>query len=160
MSEKNFWNLIRSNLELNMYRIENRVSSGMPDIHYISRSPISENGSSGWIELKYIESFPKKGKLSVGLRLAQHLWHKKYRLLYGGQTWVLVRVGRDGIYLIDGKFSEKLQKLPSSSSFIKLCEWKFSGNMNKNDWKGLKDVITRNSKSENKISSENSRGSK
>ena len=52
MSEKNFWNLIRTNLNLKMYRVENRVASGMPDVHYVS-----EKGS-GWIELKYV---PVKG---------------------------------------------------------------------------------------------------
>ena len=153
MSEKNFWNLVRINLDLDMYRIENRVSSGMPDIHYIDK------GSSGWIELKYIEGFPKKGKLRIGLRIAQHLWHLRYTK-NKGQTWILVRVGRKGIYLIDGKYSGELQKMPNNSSFLKMCEWKLSGNMSKNDWKGLKDVITRNNKSEDKISFKNSGDSK
>jgi|TARA_R110000751_G_scaffold20052_8_gene59198 hypothetical protein len=153
MSEKNFWNLIRINLDLNMYRIENRVSSGMPDIHYICR------GSSGWIELKYIEGFPKKGKLKIGLRLAQHLWHLYYTNS-GGQTWILVRVGREGTYLIDGKYSGEIQKMPNNSSFLKMCKWKFSGNMSKNDWKGLKDAITGEDKPKDKIGSENIRGGK
>ena len=43
MSEKNFWTLIRNNLPLKMYRVENRVAQGMPDVHYIG------NGNSGWM---------------------------------------------------------------------------------------------------------------
>ena len=54
MSEKNFWTLIRNNLPLKMYRVENRVAQGMPDVHYIG------NGKSGWIELKYINKWPKR----------------------------------------------------------------------------------------------------
>lgn len=54
MSEKNFWNLVRNNLDLKMYRVENRVAVGMPDVHYISEK------SSGWIELKFIPSLPKR----------------------------------------------------------------------------------------------------
>ena len=54
MSEKNYWNFLRDNLGIKMYRVENRVGFGMPDVHYIS-----EKGS-GWIELKYIPEFPKK----------------------------------------------------------------------------------------------------
>ena len=60
MSEKNFWNLVRNNLDLKMYRVENRVAVGMPDVHYISGK------SSGWIELKFIPSLPKKGKIKTG----------------------------------------------------------------------------------------------
>ena len=59
MSEKNFWNLVRNNLDLKMYRVENRVAVGMPDVHYISEK------SSGWIELKFIPILPKKGKIKT-----------------------------------------------------------------------------------------------
>ena len=35
-SEKQFWNLLRDKLPINkMYRVENKVTKGMPDIHYI-----------------------------------------------------------------------------------------------------------------------------
>ena len=52
-SEKQFWNLLRDKLPINkMYRVENKVTKGMPDIHYIHK------GKSGWIELKYLDKFP------------------------------------------------------------------------------------------------------
>jgi hypothetical protein len=134
MSEKNFWTFIRDNLDLRMYRIENRVSTGMPDVHYI------DNGQTGWIELKYIESFPKKGKISIGLRMSQSIWHSRY-ISHGGKTWILLRVGRTGIFLIDGKNSRALQKMPNISSFLELCSWKHMGNFKLYNWKELKDEI-------------------
>ena len=54
MSEKSFWVLIRTSLKLKMYRVENRVRKGMPDIHYV------KNGKSGWIELKYLANYKNK----------------------------------------------------------------------------------------------------
>ena len=64
-SEKQFWNLLRDKLPINkMYRVENKVTKGMPDIHYIHK------GKSGWIELKYLDKFPKN-RISSGLKLNQ-----------------------------------------------------------------------------------------
>ena len=134
MSEKNFWNLLRINLEIPMYRVENRVASGMPDIHYIN------NGNTGWIELKYLEEFPKKGKMRIGLRQSQHLWHLRYGG-HGGKTWILARIGRTGIFLINGKYSGELQRQPSSAAFIKLCSWKHTGNLTYEHWESLKQEI-------------------
>ena len=72
MSEKNFWVLLRTSLkQLKMYRVENRVMKGMPDVHYI------KDGSSGWIELKYIDKWPKT-RVATGLKLNQCLWLKEY----------------------------------------------------------------------------------
>ena len=54
MSEKNFWTLVRNNLPVKMWRVENKVMKGMPDVHYLI------NGKSGWVELKYLNKWPKK----------------------------------------------------------------------------------------------------
>ena len=134
MSEKNFWNLLRINLKIPMYRVENRVASGMPDIHYI------HDGNTGWIELKYLERFPKKGKMRIGLRQSQHLWHLRYGG-YGGKTWILVRIGRAGIFLIKGENSMELQRMPNSARFLELCKWKHIGNMTDEHWESLKQEI-------------------
>ena len=143
MSEKNFWALVRGNLDLNMYRVENRVSAGMPDIHYI------DNGITGWIELKYMENFPKKGRMRVGLKLHQSFWHNRYND-HGGKTWILIRIGRVGTYLVDGKHSDKIQKRPSPYDLLRMCSWKKRGNLTIGDWKGLKNVIIGKDKSKNK----------
>ena len=41
MSEKNFWSYMRGSIPLKMYRVENKVSKGMPDIHFV------KSGNSG-----------------------------------------------------------------------------------------------------------------
>tara|TARA_R100001015_G_C4621228_1_gene178373 strand:- start:111 stop:560 length:450 start_codon:yes stop_codon:yes gene_type:complete len=134
MSEKNFWNLIRNNLDLKMYRVENRVSSGMPDVHYVS-----ENGS-GWIELKYIPEFPLKGKMKTGIRQSQYLWHEMYKR-HGGKSWVLVRVGRRGVILVKGGVLREVAKGISVSDVIDKSSWSHMGNLEKQDWENLKGVI-------------------
>ena len=133
MSEKNFWTLIRNSLRLRMYRIENKVSKGTPDIHYI------QGGSSGWIELKYMRDWPK-GRVSSGLMLNQCLWLKEYNA-NKGQGWILIRIGRDFIGLIDGKSAKEVYDRPSAKDFYSLFSWKKHGNMKEEDWAGLADAI-------------------
>lgn len=115
MSEKNFWTLLRNNLPLTMYRVENRVAQGMPDVHYI------REGKSGWIELKYIDKWPKKRFVS-GLRLNQAMWANKY-ISKEGKSWILIRVGRDFTVLVNGKFARDLFDRPSKKHLIDICSW-------------------------------------
>ena len=72
MSEKNFWSYMRGALPIKMYRVENKVSKGMPDIHFV------KSGNSGWIELKYLNHWPEK-RVSTGLALNQVIWLKEYK---------------------------------------------------------------------------------
>lgn len=133
MSEKNFWTLIRNSLALKMYRVENKVMQGMPDVHYI------RNGKSGWIELKYMDEWPKK-RVACGLMLSQSLWLKDYKD-HKGKCWILVRIGRDFIGLIDGKDAQEVYNRPSAKDFCELLTWKNKGNMTDNKWDELADVI-------------------
>ena len=134
MSEKNFWTLIRNNLPLTMYRVENRVAQGMPDVHYIRES------NSGWIELKYVDNWPKKRFVS-GLRLNQAMWATKY-VLNGGRSWVLIRVGRDFTILVSGNDSKQLFDRPSKKRLIEFSSWNKQGNLSSEDWKELADKIS------------------
>ena len=134
MSEKNFWHLLRNSLPLKMYRIENRVMRGMPDIHYIN-----DKGSSGWIELKFLSNWPKK-RVATGLSLNQAIWLSEYK----GRCWVLIRVGRDFIGLIDGKKSKQIYNRVSKTEFSNLLNWHKKGNMSKEDWRSLSEVISSN----------------
>ena len=104
MSEKNFWVLIRTSMKnLKMYRVENRVMKGMPDVHYI------RDGKSGWIELKYMSKWPKT-RVATGLKLNQSLWLKEYDE-HKGQCWILFRVGRDYTAEMQRKFLTDLAGL-------------------------------------------------
>ena len=134
MSEKNFWNLIRNNLGLKMYRVENRVASGMPDVHYIS------DKGSGWIELKYVPEFPRKGRLKIGRRPSQWLWHETYQR-HGGKSWLLIRVGRRGVILVKGDRSREIAKGISVHDVIKKSDWSHMGNFESKDWDNLKGAI-------------------
>jgi hypothetical protein len=134
MSERNFWSLIRPNLGIKMYRVENKVAAGMPDIHYVSES------GSGWIELKYIPGFQIKGRTKIGIRKAQAIWHRNYRK-NGGISWILLRVGREKIFLFSGEHAEEISKMPSDKEVVVMSCWSFFGNLKKEDWEDLKSVI-------------------
>jgi hypothetical protein len=133
MSEKNFWTLLRNNLPLTMYRVENRVAQGMPDVHYI------REGRSGWIELKYIDKWPKKRFVS-GLRLNQAMWANKY-ISKEGKSWILIRVGRDFTVLVNGKFARDLFDRPSKKHLMDICSWSKKGNLSTEDWEYLAKTI-------------------
>jgi hypothetical protein len=135
MSEASLWALIKINLALKMYRVESRVTAGIPDIHYVTP------GGSGWIELKYIKNFPIKGKTQIGLRKAQFIWHRTYAL-HGGKSWIILRIGRNGLLLLRGKDAEKINKMPSTKDFIEMSAWNHFGNMRLENWLKLKEEIT------------------
>ena len=110
MSEKGFWILLRNKLPLKMYRVENKVMKGMPDIHYI------KDGKSGWIELKYINKWPKK-RIAIGFKLNQAIWAKDYTSR-GGKSWILIRAERGHIILIKGKNNLKMLKNSLEKNFL------------------------------------------
>jgi len=134
MSEASLWTLLRTNLPITMYRVENKVSSGMPDIHYVG------NNFSGWIELKYIKDLPVKGKINIGLSRSQHLWHSSYNG-YGGKSWIIVRIGRFALLLFNGKYASKIVKRPNYSDLEKCIQWGHWGNMKDDQWKNLAEEI-------------------
>lgn len=135
MSEKNFWVLLRTSLkDMKMYRVENRVMKGMPDVHYI------KDGKSGWIELKYMKDWPRT-RMSIGLKLNQSLWLKEYDE-HKGQCWVLLRIGRDFVGLIHGRDAKRLFERPSRQDFFNLLSYKKLGNMKKEDWEELQSILT------------------
>ena len=133
MSESNFWTLIRNNLNLKMYRVENKVMKGMPDVHYI------KDGKSGWLELKYIDKWPKK-RVTTRLMLNQALWLDEYAK-NNGNCWILIRVARDFICLIKGENAKIIYKRLSSSDFFEYVRWSKKGNMSSEDWQELSDII-------------------
>jgi hypothetical protein len=137
MSEKNFWSLLRLNLEMKMYRVENRVMKGMPDVHFI------KDGVSGWIELKFLPDWPKK-RMPTGLKLNQALWLDKYSE-NGGRCWILIRIGRDFMGLAPGANAKRLYEKPGKDEFVSLLSFIKRGNMMKGDWESLAKVIIQKS---------------
>lgn len=134
MSEKNFWVLLRNKLPIKMYRVENKVMKGMPDIHYL------KNGESGWIELKYIRYLPKK-RVSAGLKLNQSLWAKDY-VSRGGKSWIMIRIQRSHTILVKGEHSNFIYKRPNLKEILQISSWYKIGNMEDKDWDELASILT------------------
>ena len=133
MSEKNFWTLVRNNLPLKMWRVENKVMKGMPDVHYLT------NGKSGWVELKYLNKWPKK-RFNSGVKLNQVFWAKEY-IKRKGNSWILIRIDRDFTALVDGEHAMELYNRPSKTDFFEMCCFYKKGNMTKSDWHELAEHI-------------------
>lgn len=134
MSEKNFWVLLRTSMKkMKMYRVENKVMKGMPDVHYIC------DGQSGWIEMKYLKSWPKT-RMSIGLRLNQAMWLEEYAKNQG-QSWVLVRIGREFLGLIHGREAKRLFDRPSRKDFFDMMSYWKRGNLNSEDWEEIQEII-------------------
>ena len=134
MSEKNFWTLVRNNLPLKMWRVENKVMKGMPDVHYLT------NGNSGWVELKYLNKWPKK-RFNSGVKLNQVFWAKEY-IKRKGKSWILIRIDRDFTALVNGEHAMELYNRPSKTDFFEMCCFYKKGNMTKSDWHELAEHIT------------------
>ena len=133
MSERNFWLLLKGALGMQMHRIENKMASGTPDIHFIHK------GISGWIELKYISDWSKKA-IFCGLSRSQVLWLQDY-VLHGGNCWVMIRVGRESIALVHGSKANRLLKSVTIEEFSKAMAWYKTGKMTKSDWVELTNLL-------------------
>lgn len=92
MSENGMWLYMRKLFPQQGHgdwqRIEDSLSKGVPDVNYCIA------GVEGWIELKYIEEWPKRDKTPVRFRWTkeQRIWAGR-RLRAGGVVWVLLKVG-------------------------------------------------------------------
>ncbi len=77
--------------------VENPISPGCPDIEYVG----------GWIELKYLEHYPKRKYITVirvpHFKDIQRHWIKK-RTRAGGTVYVLIRV-EDDWFLLPGQLA-------------------------------------------------------
>ena len=104
MSEKSLWSLTRTGIkgevpshELHLERIENAAGAGTPDVNYCIR------GTAGWVELKYIDEWPKREDTLVAVdhfTKEQRIFLHNYSMA-GGRCFVWIQV--DGEYfLFDG----------------------------------------------------------
>lgn len=95
MSEAAMWDAIRPVMKnLHPVRIENIVASGTPDVNY----------THGWIELKYLGSWPVRAETIVTIdhfTPQQRVWLTK-RSLAGGRAFLLLKVGKNDWLLFSG----------------------------------------------------------
>ena len=90
MSEKNLWQYCRRHLSDRgiLMRIENAFYKGVPDVNFLI------GGIEGWLELKFLKTFPKKENTPVNIphfTQEQKLWHKE-RWENHGLTAMLLQV--------------------------------------------------------------------
>lgn len=98
MSEKALWKTFRRELGLygKLVRIENKVSTGIPDVSYVLRLGLTSNFvGSGWVELKYLSAFPTRNQKVVleKLRREQVVFAEEWEGA-GGTSVLLVQVGK------------------------------------------------------------------
>ena len=75
-------------------------------------------------------------------KLNQSLWLKEYDE-HKGKAWILIRIGRDFTGLISGKNAQLIFARPSRTDFFDLLSYKRMGNMTKENWQELSDVLTK-----------------
>jgi hypothetical protein len=97
VSEPHLWTQLRRHLTPfgRLVRVENRCEPGTPDVAYCLQD--GSHQACGWIELKYLRSWPAKAETPVRfpeLTLEQVLWHAQWP--HG--SWLLAKVG--GSYLL------------------------------------------------------------
>ena len=93
MSERALWSYIQRNLKKHgqISRVENAFYKGMPDVNYLI------GGVEGWIELKYLKSYPIREKTIVKVRhftREQKIWHYN-RIMQNGKTTVILQIEKD-----------------------------------------------------------------
>jgi hypothetical protein len=84
--------VVRELRSLNAIAVENPVLPGTPDVNYVE----------GWIELKWLRSWPSRGGIVTIPHFTpqQRVWHYRRRKA-GGQSWFLLQCRREWI-LLDG----------------------------------------------------------
>jgi hypothetical protein len=84
---------------------EDMLNAGVPDLSY------SGAGVHGWIELKWLEAWPKRAATVV--KIAHYTKEQKHFLLSrgraGGRCWLLLRVEKDHL-LIDHERAQDVGK--------------------------------------------------
>lgn len=98
MSEKLMWASLQKAIGIywDAQRHEDVLAQGLPDVSFGCA------GRNGWIELKYIEAWPKKEDTIVRIKHftpQQKAWLLR-RQKMGGCCWLLLRVGATNDWLI------------------------------------------------------------
>lgn len=95
MSEASFWDTLRKGMRDKwiIQRHEDAFSEGIPDLSY----DIPGMKGSGWIELKYLKSFPKRESTVVKIphySIMQRNWIKQHGRI-NNRVYLFVQVNRE-----------------------------------------------------------------
>jgi hypothetical protein len=98
--------LLHRGYKVHINRIENAVTSGLPDIEGCICAPLEILGGQLWVEMKSNER-PKRSTTPIHpkTRESQSIWHKARTEAGCRCHWVLIQVGsghQSSLYLIPG----------------------------------------------------------
>jgi len=122
---------LRDNLNINFYKVEGK--GGTPNLHYLGKG----DWPTGWMEIIHLQDWGKR--VTTGLRLEQANWMQDY-INSGGSAWVVVRVGL-ATCLFWGECAANLLDRPNPKNFMDLAVWSKNGNLLKEDWKHVENMI-------------------
>tara|TARA_R110000824_G_scaffold7516_1_gene34061 strand:- start:381 stop:791 length:411 start_codon:yes stop_codon:yes gene_type:complete len=132
MSIENLKINLRDNTSMSLFPVVGK--QGMPNTFYIGDG----KHNNGFMELIHIDKFGKR--VTTGLRLEQVNWLSNY-IEQGGSAWVLVKIGRDFTCLFWGETCKGLMNKPTAKDFMSRATWSKRGNLKKEDWAEMEDVI-------------------
>ena len=118
-------------------RVENGLSAGMPDSHYLIC------GTSGWIELKAVV-LPKRTSTAVlgddhGLNQSQINWALKYSALCG-RTWVFITADPHR-WLISGAHARLMNEM-TPDGLTHYARLSVQGKWKPKDWTALVQALS------------------
>jgi len=93
-SEKSLWRTLNKNMNQNweVQRVENLIGPGTPDLYYT----LGKN-STGWLELKYLDDWPKKRPTPVKIEHytpQQRNWFRRHGSK-GANVFLLLQVNKE-----------------------------------------------------------------
>lgn len=109
--EQKLWDTFKRRCprHINLLRVENMISAGTPDVHWVC-------GFCGWVELKSVTR-PARATTRLmgneGLNTDQINWHLAYHK-FGGRSWVLVRDSAGEIYMVSGEHAATMNEWTAS----------------------------------------------
>jgi hypothetical protein len=89
--EDTFWSYLRKGMagRWDAQRHEDKMSLGIADVSY------GLKGCDGWIELKVVETWPKREDTPIRVNLSQEqvIWLRQRGRAGAGRVWIFVRFG-------------------------------------------------------------------
>jgi hypothetical protein len=118
---------------LDPQRVENVLAGGTPDCNY----------SAGWIEMKYLEAWPKRESTLVIIRTLverpeQVAWLRR-RWTSGGAAWIMLRVDRQ-LLLFAAPDARAVRLGRTRAELMRLACWK-TNTQGVGDWEQLRDWL-------------------
>jgi hypothetical protein len=128
LKEQRLWDRFSANMKrpgIKLFRVENLVGDGFPDVLVITRQGPTTRGVVAMIELKAVEAAPVRPTTpllgdKVGASREQRNWHLEWTHL-GGTSYFLVGVGSKTNLLVPGHFHDEINRFPLQTMQLAAC---------------------------------------